>query len=748
MEETKTTYTIAGHQFVLRDQIAKVADFALWTKGFVAEAVKASPEASLAWAGVCLVLPILTDPRAAEQANSDGFAYVTSRLRYYVELEHLLWPQNLRSADGLKKEFEGHIVDLYQHILEFQLESVLRFYRTWSRTLWHDLSGGDKWQAMRSDVEKLEGIVNNESKAINTLASRQYLESLSGKADASFREMQTLLSIHQQQLDVLKEIAQNTETPINLPVAENALYDSAEDQDIPLCQEGTGVAIRKQIADWATNLNAETILWLSGPAGTGKSTISRTLAHEFARGHQLGASYFFRRGDEARNDTALFFPTIANQLVHAVPAFRAHLTESLNHLGNVRVEKKALEEQFKTLLQTPLSKMHLDDSVIPTKVIAIDALDECERYDHISRVLHLLGQLRTVNAVRFRVFITSRRAPRIVEAFEDLDGMNVIRKLNLNEEFYEDTKNDITTFLKTRFADVKKKKGITQDPWPSPEDLRRLVSLATKPSPLFVYAATLCRFIFDEQSKRQRNPKHRLEEWLRQCDDNQSQLNQIYTPILNELVRDNKGEITDDANQLLQILGAIILLATPLPAPSLAAILRMGMDDVSCWLSDLHAVLDVPTEPHAPIRLLHKSFSDFLLKQDETGIAAFRVDARETHAILNSNCIQRMNDALRQDICSIQEPGMLVDGIDKQTIDYHIPADLKYACLYWVHHLQLSGQRITNGDAVCHFFDIHLLHWLEVLSFLNKLSEGVTAIRQLLKLSQVYTIVPKRLFRD
>ncbi|KAK3371786.1 hypothetical protein B0T24DRAFT_531539, partial [Lasiosphaeria ovina] len=182
MEERKTTYTIAGHKFVLEDQIAKVADFALWTKDFVAAAVNASPEASLAWAGVCIILPILTSPRAAEQANGDGFAYVTSRLRYYVELEHLLWPRNLESKDGLQKEFEDHIVDLYQHILDFQLKSVLRFYRSWSGKLLRDVSKSDDWKEKLSHIKNLETIVNKESKVINTLASRQALESVSDNA--------------------------------------------------------------------------------------------------------------------------------------------------------------------------------------------------------------------------------------------------------------------------------------------------------------------------------------------------------------------------------------------------------------------------------------------------------------------------------------------------------------------------------------------------------------------------------------
>ncbi|KAK0706877.1 hypothetical protein B0T26DRAFT_875960, partial [Lasiosphaeria miniovina] len=166
--------------------IAKVADFALWTKGFVATAVSASPEASLAWAGVCIILPILTNSRAAEQTNSDGFAYVTSRLRYY-------------------KEFEDHIVDLYQHILDFQLKSVLRFYRGWSGKLLRDVSKSDDWKEKLSRIKNLEDIVNDESQAINTLASRQALESVSGNTDEFLRMMQKFLFVAKEQASAIKD---------------------------------------------------------------------------------------------------------------------------------------------------------------------------------------------------------------------------------------------------------------------------------------------------------------------------------------------------------------------------------------------------------------------------------------------------------------------------------------------------------------------------------------------------------------
>lgn len=174
-------------------------------KDFVGEAVKASPEASLAWAGVCVILPILTNPSAAEQANSDGFTYIVSRMHFYVELERLLWPANLEQADKLKKEFEDHIVDLYQHILDFQLKSVLRFYRSRLRTFGRDLIQHEDWKGMLSTINDKEAIVRQDSEQINTVSSRQQLEGLSKKADASLENVQQLLLVAKQTLQVLKE---------------------------------------------------------------------------------------------------------------------------------------------------------------------------------------------------------------------------------------------------------------------------------------------------------------------------------------------------------------------------------------------------------------------------------------------------------------------------------------------------------------------------------------------------------------
>ncbi|KAH8784332.1 hypothetical protein BGZ57DRAFT_757443, partial [Hyaloscypha finlandica] len=199
MDEGKTKYHIAGQEYVVQDQIAQTAALVLWAKEWIGEAIKVSPEASMAFAGVCMILPVLTRPIAADEANLDGFTYVTTRMRYYIALEPLLQPRNrdhssATIAPDLILEFESNIVDLYQHILEFQFRSVLRFYRGRFGNFGRDLIQHEDWVKLRTKIETLETVVRNDSQQINTTSSRQELENLNQKAGKSLEAMHDILS--------------------------------------------------------------------------------------------------------------------------------------------------------------------------------------------------------------------------------------------------------------------------------------------------------------------------------------------------------------------------------------------------------------------------------------------------------------------------------------------------------------------------------------------------------------------------
>ena len=49
-------------------------------------------------------------------------------------------------------------------------------------------------------------------------------------------------------------------------------------------------------------------------AGSGKSTIARTVARRFAEKGELVASFFFKAGQELRGDAGALFTTLATQL--------------------------------------------------------------------------------------------------------------------------------------------------------------------------------------------------------------------------------------------------------------------------------------------------------------------------------------------------------------------------------------------------------------------------------------------------
>ena len=90
------------------------------------------------------------------------------------------------------------------------------------------------------------------------------------------------------------------------------------------------------------------MFWLNGMAGTGKSTVSRTMAKFFKQSKILGASFFFKRGEEDRGNAIKLFPTITKQLVASIPQLSPGVQEAIRHDPNIAT--RSLKDQFEKLL--------------------------------------------------------------------------------------------------------------------------------------------------------------------------------------------------------------------------------------------------------------------------------------------------------------------------------------------------------------------------------------------------------------
>ena len=94
---------------------------------------------------------------------------------------------------------------------------------------------------------------------------------------------------------------------IDLPVAKVASYDSHTEEHNARCLPNTRTALLHDITQWAKDKDGKTIFWLCGMAGTGKLTIARTAAQSFAEAGQLGASFFFKKGEGERGNASRIF---------------------------------------------------------------------------------------------------------------------------------------------------------------------------------------------------------------------------------------------------------------------------------------------------------------------------------------------------------------------------------------------------------------------------------------------------------
>ncbi|KAF2732552.1 hypothetical protein EJ04DRAFT_469956, partial [Polyplosphaeria fusca] len=554
-----------------------------------------------------------------------------------------------------------------------------------------------KWPLTSKEVEKT---VLNLEKYGHTFSLALQVDQTALVADIS------------QQLDLTK-----------LPVATGASFNSHADEHNARCLPNTRTDLLKTIADWANNKDGKPIFWLCGMAGTGKSTIARTAAKAFTKTGQLGASFFFKKGERERGNASRFFSTIATDLVAREPGMLPSIREALDE--DPALSYKALKDQFEKLIRHPLSRMSQTYSTRLACVVIIDALDECEREGDIRTILQLLTQTKDMQQVSLRVLVTSRPELHIRLGFKQMSN-GTYQDLVLHEVAKNTIEHDIRLFYEHELSVIRQARKLSLD-WPTTDQIQALVELAV---PLFIFAATVCRYIGTKGG----HPEGHLRKVLEYQKSTFSQLDRTYLPILEQLLDEQDEDEREVWLQAFQkLVGSIVILESPLCITSLARLLQVPLTEIECRLDALHSVLSVPDSQDVPVRLLHLSFRDFLIDPQRQGKSQFWVDARDTHRSLVSYCLELMSgpDGLRQNICNLSGPGAIRSEIDEGVITSYLSPELQYTCRYWVDHIERSQQTIADGDATHAFLQKHFLHWFETMSLIRESSRCIYLLNRL-----------------
>lgn len=319
-----------------------------------------------------------------------------------------------------------------------------------------------------------------------------------------------------------------------LPCVVQATFNSHDRQHDPICLPDTRVNVLEQIMAWADHDSDEKcVFWLNGMAGTGKSTIARTISRKFYGQSRLGASFFFSKGGADASHAGKFFTSIAVQLANKSASLGHYICEAI--VENRGIASQSFRDQWDQLVLGPLSKLDHHPSQSPL-ILVVDALDECDDENDIRKIVQLLAEARSLRKFRLRVFLTSRPEVPIRYGFHQI-GNSGYQDFILHNISPAVVDLDITIFLESNFRTIREERMISAD-WPGEQTIRRLVQNA---GGLFIWAATACRFIHEGRQYATKRLSMILQE-TKSITPPQKKLNDIYITVLRNSVGNDYEE--------------------------------------------------------------------------------------------------------------------------------------------------------------------------------------------------------------
>ncbi|KAL7797000.1 hypothetical protein V8C43DRAFT_329359 [Trichoderma afarasin] len=694
--------------------------------------------AALPWAAVRAVLVGITSNHQLNIQILGGLASVTSLL-LQCNMYQRLYLTSSSATDGIKEALdalEESLVDSYANSLYFL--GFLYSHRNKSMAIMAPF--------LLNDVEKKVKSLD-ESGSQLTKRADDCERFFSFNQNQSFQTLFELIGNLQHSSNyhlILLESIQRESILSKLQVAQEAAYDDFSELSRDECHPGTRLKILDTICQWAIDPSSPSIFWLQGLAGTGKSTIAQTVAKKFD-GKSLGASFFFKRGEGDRGTARRFFATIASQMIRKQPILTQVLHGILQEEPDIG--SKLLETQFRELWARLLKEVHIEPTPERTTiVVVVDALDECDPPQDAKLLIKLLTTHNIDSPVKIKIFLTSRPEYHISQQFNITDSIRQNMILHRVEEAI--IQSDIRVFLENDIQEYKLQYNHNEEKmeqnerlpmdWPGKKILHRLVQMA---SPLFISAATISRMLRNDQWPA--TPDRKIEYILEFSTRGEGHVEDLYRSILAQVMDKIPIHARDKFTAEFQkIVGSVILLASPLSVSALSDLIGFQKSEIYSKLNPLSSVLDVQSAD-TPIKLFHLSYRDFLLDENsfigENDICrGLRIEEPIVHRWLAERCVQLLSTDLHYDICNLQDPGVGREDVQKETIEKHLPQSISYACIYWVYHVQEGKMALQDGGSEHKLLQTKLLNWIEALTWLGRINEGVELILALKTLADRY----------
>jgi hypothetical protein len=498
---------------------------------------------------------------------------------------------------------------------------------------------------------------------------------------------------------------------LNLKPAEMTEYNRTG------CLPNTRSAVISSIIDWMTDESSvpQKVFWLYGLAGSGKSTISTTIACIMRDLNRLGAFFFFDRAILDRNAA-----TLIRTLAYQLSLSDARIGDAISRIveGTPRIAEMPLDYQITSLLSA--KALELVEWSGPPIILVIDALDECGGSKHRQILLSALSKGFSNLPSFMRVVIVSRPESDIGDT---LLSHEAVYPYHLTIDSVA-TQQDVSEFLRHRFWEIRGKSKHLGINWPGDDKIGALTKSA---GGLFVWASTACLYIDGY------DPDRKLRELITQHSEINSsepftQLDKLYKTGLQSAGFWNDSSFRSDCRD---ILGAVLCARIPLSCFVVDSLLELPPNRACLQsISRLECVLRIgETEG---IRTLHPSFHDYLSERCSGEHWSINLGLHNKELALR--CIKLLDNELRENICDMTLPHL--------TQKKPLPEAISYACKFWIEHTCLISD-VTDDivDRIYNFLVKHLLHWMEALALLKCHDHTIRSTQNLIEWLRVCHLI-------
>jgi hypothetical protein len=482
--------------------------------------------------------------------------------------------------------------------------------------------------------------------------------------------------------------------------------------------------------------NQSRLLWVKGDPGKGKTMLLCGIINELSGSTRLKdqnsnvlLSYFFCQATDSRiNNACSVMRGLIFMLVDQQPTLISHIRKRYDQAG-----KQLFEDANAWTALTEILTDILNDPRVASVYLVIDGLDECSAFettpgdrqqsasptsDGLSNLLETIVQNSTLPNVKW--IVSSRNWPVIEEVLD-----RATEKIRLNLELNQAAISAAVGI----YIDWKVKQLALVKKYDTEITAAVRQHLLLNAHNTFLWVALVCHELASLKVRR-----HHTIAKLR-----------AFPPGLDHLYRRMITQISDsdDSKLCTTILATVATVYEPITLDELVSFVDIpaGATDDTSLKEIIELCGSFLTLRYRKIFFVHQSAKDFLVNNASANILASGME--DVHHVIFSRSLQLMSKTLRRNLYNFNEPGISIEQIELLSLTPDPLETTRYSCIYWVDHLNdcNSSEKYATefgiNSQVDKFLLTHYLHWLETLSLLRGIPNGIVSMAKLAGLVDV-----------